>query len=205
MLICTGIYSLDGVTQIIDKYRFFVVIEGRVGQVTSFHNIICDFVYFKLSVVLWHFIIINFYMPRVKSVNEYSVLYFCVCMAGLFENWWDYTAQPGCLKYKESHTMIVVKTLKNPLCFRMSLCTWLLSRYCLSAVDINCHQLFYFVPNKTIRYQLKYFHRNLDFKNLYKKQGPRKKYSNTSNTARYRSLKSIIHCMYCEFASETFF
>lgn len=101
--------------------------------------------------------------------------------------------------------MIVVKTLKNPLCFRMSLCTWLLSRNCLSAVEINCHQLFHFVPNKTIRYQLKYFHRNLDFKHLYKKQGPQKKFSNTSNTARYRNLKSIIHCMFYEFASETFF
>lgn len=30
MLICTGIYSLDDVIEIIDKYQFFVVIEGRV-------------------------------------------------------------------------------------------------------------------------------------------------------------------------------
>lgn len=66
MLICTGIYSLDGVTQIINKYQFFVVIEERVDQVTSFHNIICDLIYFKLSIVLWHFIIINFYMPKLN-------------------------------------------------------------------------------------------------------------------------------------------
>lgn len=105
MLICTGIYSLDGITQIIDKYWFFVVIEGRVGQVASFHNIICDLVYFKLNVVLWHFIIINFYIPRVKSVNEYSLLYFCVCMAGLFENWWDYTVPNLDVLNTRNHTL----------------------------------------------------------------------------------------------------
>lgn len=48
---------------------------------TSFHNITCDLVYFKLSIVLWHFIIINFCIPRVKSVNEYSLLYFRVYVA----------------------------------------------------------------------------------------------------------------------------
>lgn len=170
MLICTGIYSLDGVTQIINKYQFFVVIEERVDQVTSFHNIICDLIYFKLSIVLWHFIIINFYMPKLKSVNEYSVLYFCVCMAGLFENWWDYTAPNLDVLNTRNHTLWLLSRPWRIHSASGCLCIWLLNRYCLSAIDINCHQLFYFVPNKTIRYQLKYFHRNLDFKNLYKKQ-----------------------------------
>lgn len=58
--ICTGIYILDVVTEIIDKYQFFVVIEVRVCNVGSFHNVTCDFVCFKLNVVLWYFIRIKF-------------------------------------------------------------------------------------------------------------------------------------------------
>lgn len=48
----------------------------------------CVFVCFKLNVALWYFII-TFKFLRMKSVRDYSLLHFCVCMVGLFENRWD--------------------------------------------------------------------------------------------------------------------
>lgn len=48
------------VTQILEKYPLFVVIEVKIGHVMSFHNVNCVFVCFKLNIALWYFIIINF-------------------------------------------------------------------------------------------------------------------------------------------------